>query len=62
MIRSMRSCRSALARTIDPKLAARTLEISLGDELPTSRAVYLVTKVARQSEPPKWRGLSRRRT
>jgi aminopeptidase N len=42
----------ALANAIDPKIAARTVEISLGDELPTSRAVYLVTKVARQSEHP----------
>ena len=42
----------ALAHAIDPKLAARTLQISLGDELPTSRAVYLVAKVARQSEHP----------
>ena len=42
----------ALACAIDPKLAARTLEISLGDELPTSRATYLVAKVARQSEHP----------
>ncbi len=42
----------ALASTIDPKLAARTLEIALGDELPTSRAIYLVAKVARQSEHP----------
>ncbi|MCA1659073.1 MAG: ERAP1-like C-terminal domain-containing protein, partial [Verrucomicrobiaceae bacterium] len=42
----------ALANAIDPKLAARTLEISLSDELPTSRAVYLVAKVARQSEHP----------
>jgi aminopeptidase N len=42
----------ALASAIDPKLAARTLEISLGDELPTSRAIYLVAKVARQSEQP----------
>jgi aminopeptidase N len=42
----------ALASAIDPKLAARTLEISLGDELPTSRAIYLVAKVARQSEHP----------
>lgn len=42
----------ALACAIDPKLAARTLEISLGDELPTSRAIYLVSKVARQSEQP----------
>ena len=42
----------ALACALDPKLAARTLEISLGDEVPTSRAVYLVAKVARQSEHP----------
>jgi aminopeptidase N len=42
----------ALAAAIDPKLAARTLKISLGDELPTSRAIYLVAKVARQSEHP----------
>ncbi|MDP9003902.1 MAG: M1 family metallopeptidase, partial [Verrucomicrobiota bacterium] len=42
----------ALACALDPKLAARTLEISLGDELPTSRATYLVSKVARQSERP----------
>jgi hypothetical protein len=42
----------ALASAIDPKLAARTLEISLGDELPTSRAIYLVAKVARESERP----------
>ncbi len=42
----------ALAGALDPKLAARTLEISLGDELPTSRAIYLVAKVARQSERP----------
>ena len=42
----------ALANTIDPKLAARALEISLSDELPTSRATYLVAKVARQSERP----------
>ena len=42
----------ALASTIDPKLAARTLEISLGDELPTSRAVYLVARVGRHSEHP----------
>jgi aminopeptidase N len=42
----------ALACALDPKLAAGTLEISLGDELPTSRAIYLVSKVARQSEHP----------
>jgi aminopeptidase N len=42
----------ALAAAIDPKLAARTLEISLSDELPTSRATYLVGKVGRQSDHP----------
>ena len=42
----------ALACVLDPKLAARTLDISLGDEVPTSRAIYLVSKVARQSEHP----------
>jgi len=42
----------ALAGALDPKLAARTLEISLGDEVPTSRATYLVAKVARESERP----------
>jgi aminopeptidase N len=42
----------ALACATDPKLAARTLEISLGDEVPTSRAIYLVAKVARESERP----------
>jgi aminopeptidase N len=42
----------ALACAIDPKLAARTLEISLTEELPTSRAVSLVAKVARESEHP----------
>ena len=42
----------ALACATDPKLIARTLEISLGDELPTSRAIYLVAKVARQSDHP----------
>jgi aminopeptidase N len=42
----------ALACALDPKLAVRTLEISLRDEVPTSRAIYLVSKVARQSEHP----------
>jgi aminopeptidase N len=42
----------ALACALDPRLAARSLEISLGDELPTSRAIYLVSRVARQSEHP----------
>ncbi|PYK04687.1 MAG: aminopeptidase [Verrucomicrobia bacterium] len=42
----------ALAAATDPKLAAQTLQISLTDELPTSRAVFLVAKVARDSEHP----------
>jgi aminopeptidase N len=42
----------ALAASIDPRLAARTLDISLSDELPTSRATYLVGKVGRQSDHP----------
>ncbi|MEY2580116.1 MAG: hypothetical protein QOI49_2940 [Verrucomicrobiota bacterium] len=42
----------ALACATDSKLAERTLQISLGDELPTSRAIFLVGKVARQSEHP----------
>lgn len=43
---------SALAATADPKLAKKTLEIALTDELPTSRALYLVPKVARNSGRP----------
>jgi aminopeptidase N len=46
------NCYDALARAIDPKLARKTLQIALGDELPTSRAVYLVGKVARWSDHP----------
>ena len=42
----------ALAGAIDPKLANKTLPIALTDELPTSRALFLVSKVARQSEHP----------
>ena len=42
----------ALAQALDPKLANRTLQISLTDELPTSRAVFLVAKVGRESERP----------
>jgi aminopeptidase N len=37
----------ALAGVFDAKLAQKTLAISLTDELPTSRATYLVSKVAR---------------
>ena len=42
----------ALAGATDPKLANKTLPIALTDELPTSRALFLVSKVARQSEHP----------
>jgi aminopeptidase N len=42
----------ALASTLDPTLAKKTLQIALTDELPTSRAVFLVARVARQSERP----------
>ena len=42
----------ALARTTDPKLINRTLQIALTEELPTSRAVHLVSRVARCSEHP----------
>ncbi len=42
----------ALARATDPKLIKRTLPIALTEELPTSRALYLVLKVARCSEHP----------
>jgi ERAP1-like C-terminal domain len=42
----------ALAAVRDPVLIAKTLDISLTDELPTSRAVFLVGKVARYSDHP----------
>ena len=42
--------RYAAAR--DPGLVAKTLEISLTDKLPMSRAVFLVGKVARYSDYP----------
>jgi aminopeptidase N len=42
----------ALAAARDPKLVAKTLQIALTDELPTSRALYLISKVARDSEHP----------
>jgi aminopeptidase N len=40
---------NALACATDPNLAKKTLAIALTDELPTSRAVFLVTRVARDS-------------
>jgi aminopeptidase N len=43
---------NALAGAIDPKLVRKTLPIALTDELPTSRAVFLVLRVARESGHP----------
>jgi aminopeptidase N len=43
---------NALAGAIDPKLVKKTLPIALTDELPTSRAIFLVSRVARQSDHP----------
>jgi aminopeptidase N len=42
----------ALAFTTDPVLIKKTLAISLTDELPTSRAISVVSKVARESDRP----------
>jgi ERAP1-like C-terminal domain len=42
----------ALAESIDPKLVKKTLPIALTDELPTSRAIFLVPAVARDSGHP----------
>ena len=39
----------ALAGAVDRKLVKKTLPIALKDELPTSRAIFLVAKVARES-------------
>ncbi|MEY2546420.1 MAG: hypothetical protein QOG48_1537, partial [Verrucomicrobiota bacterium] len=46
------NCYDALARAADPKLVRKTLQIALTDELPTSRAIFLVGKVARWSGHP----------
>jgi aminopeptidase N len=43
---------SALAEAINPKLVMKTLPIALTDELPTSRALFLVPLVARDSGHP----------
>src|SRR5438132_1260536 len=42
----------ALPVARDPKLAGKALQISLSDELPTSRALHVVGKVARYSGHP----------
>ena len=43
---------NALACATDPKLMKKTLGIALTDELPTSRATFLVPRVARDSDHP----------
>jgi aminopeptidase N len=43
---------NALACASDPKLVKKTLAIALTDELPTSRAIFLVSRVARDSGRP----------
>ena len=43
---------NALAEASDPKLIKKTLPIALTDELPTSRAIFLVARVARDSGHP----------
>ncbi|HEY2568012.1 MAG TPA: M1 family metallopeptidase [Candidatus Udaeobacter sp.] len=42
----------ALASAIDPGLVKKTLAIAVTEELPTSRAIFLVSKVARESDHP----------
>jgi aminopeptidase N len=42
----------ALAHAMDPRLVKKTLPIALTDELPTSRAIFLVLRVARESGHP----------
>src|SRR6059058_1494856 len=43
---------SALSEAIDPRLVKKTLPIALTEELPTSRAIFLVPAVARDSDHP----------
>ena len=43
---------NALAGATDPKLAKKTLAIALTDELPPSRAIFLVSMIARESDHP----------
>jgi aminopeptidase N len=43
---------NALACANDPNLLKKTLAIALADELPTSRAIFLVSRVARDSGHP----------
>src|SRR5205809_2742434 len=43
---------NALAGASDPKLVKKTLAIALTDELSTSRAIFLVSRVARDTDHP----------
>ncbi len=43
---------NALAAATDPALVKKTLFVALTDELPASRAILLVSKVARESDHP----------
>ena len=51
-IEDKQNCYDALACATDPKLVKKTLAIALTDELPTSRALFLVSRVARDSGHP----------
>ncbi len=42
----------ALGNAIDPRLVTRTIALALTDELPTSRAAFLLPFAARQGEHP----------
>ena len=46
----------ALASAIDSKLVKKSLPIALADQLPTSRAVFLVLRVAREKWSSQYRG------
>jgi aminopeptidase N len=51
-IEDKQNCYDAIACATDPKLVKKTLAIALTDELPTSRAIFLVSRVARDSGHP----------
>jgi aminopeptidase N len=51
-IEDKQSYYDALAFATDPKLVQKSLALALTEELPTSRAVFLVSKVARESGRP----------
>jgi aminopeptidase N len=51
-IEEKQNCYNALAEATDPRLIKKTLAVALTDELPTSRAVFLVARVARDGGHP----------